>query len=722
MAEPTRVPVPIRFGPFEVTPDSGELRKNGALLKLSGQAIQVLRTLLERPGQIVTREELQQRLWPGASFGDFEHGLNAAVKRLREVLGDSAIEPRLIETVPRRGYRFIGTLEARDGGSRIVEPEKIPQSEKRNWGIGVKVTLLLMIVSLTLAILLFRTRPNSRPIKIVQLTSLRGFEFAPSFSPDGTQIVFTAGQIAYATPETDNNDYAQIYLKAIGDERVVRLTEPPASSSQPQWSPDGATIAYNHWAQVGTEKYERAIFLMTPLGGAKRKLREISGSWDGISSWSADSQLLAYDDKPIGERSGIFLVPISGNPVRRLTTAPEDMFDGCPAFSPDGQQIAFVRNTDDGGKAVIYVVSLSGGEPRRVTSFDEIGRLGWTGDGKRIIFTAYGFGLYSVPAIGGQPERLQFMSSDASDLAISAKGDKLAYVTSFIDSNIWRVPRNGKLAPTRVISSTRFDMQANFSPDGRKLAFASDRDGSIAVWVCNADGTDPIRFSRERGATPEWSPDGKYIVFDTDEYGHWTIIVGHSDGSGENRLGENGFDRRAPSWSADGKWFYFTSNRSGKWEIWKASFPGNQAVQLTHNGGFYAQESRNGKYVYYQKMRGNNRNAADLALLPEIWRIPSSGGPEELVFSVNERTQSFPSWTWFWRVVEDGIYFVDNTAQPRPVLRFYDFSARKSRTLRQLERKPSGAPGIGVSPDRQTFLITGVDDAGSDLMLVENFR
>jgi DNA-binding winged helix-turn-helix (wHTH) protein len=107
MPERSHAPVSVRFGAFEVSPDSGELRKHGVRLKLSGQAIQVLLILLETPGQLVTREELQQKLWPGASFGDFEHGLNAAVNRLREGLGDSATEPKFIETVPRRGYRFI---------------------------------------------------------------------------------------------------------------------------------------------------------------------------------------------------------------------------------------------------------------------------------------------------------------------------------------------------------------------------------------------------------------------------------------------------------------------------------------------------------------------------------------------------------------------------------------------------------------------------------------
>lgn len=102
----------IRFGPFELRLEAGELYKEGIRLKLAGQAIEVLRMLLERPGRLVTREELQKKLWSEAEFGDFEHGLNAAVNKLRESLADSATEPKYIETVPRRGYRFIGRDQA----------------------------------------------------------------------------------------------------------------------------------------------------------------------------------------------------------------------------------------------------------------------------------------------------------------------------------------------------------------------------------------------------------------------------------------------------------------------------------------------------------------------------------------------------------------------------------------------------------------------------------
>src|SRR5262249_22289378 len=117
----------IRFATFEVDLQAQELHKAGLRLKLSGQPFQVLAILLERPGTVVTREELQKRLWP-ATFVDVDHNLNTAVNRIREVLGDSAESPRFVETLPRRGYRFIAPLNGSGGaGVAAVSPSNEPQ-------------------------------------------------------------------------------------------------------------------------------------------------------------------------------------------------------------------------------------------------------------------------------------------------------------------------------------------------------------------------------------------------------------------------------------------------------------------------------------------------------------------------------------------------------------------------------------------------------------------
>src|SRR4029453_2819705 len=119
----------VRFGPFQLDLRTGELRKAGARINLPEQPLQVLKALLDRPGDLVTREELRQRLWPAETFVDFEHGLNAAVRRLRDALGDSADVPRFVETLPRRGYRFIAAVTAPPGAADPTPP--VPEIEDR---------------------------------------------------------------------------------------------------------------------------------------------------------------------------------------------------------------------------------------------------------------------------------------------------------------------------------------------------------------------------------------------------------------------------------------------------------------------------------------------------------------------------------------------------------------------------------------------------------------
>ena len=135
--QPARTPT-LAFGPFEYDPASGELSKHGYRVKLSSQPREILDALLERPGALVAREELRERLWPGAVAGDFEHGLNAAVNKLRQALGDSVDQPRYVETLPGRGYRFIAPMQGTVAPVREIPPMPVlhfePKREShRSW-------------------------------------------------------------------------------------------------------------------------------------------------------------------------------------------------------------------------------------------------------------------------------------------------------------------------------------------------------------------------------------------------------------------------------------------------------------------------------------------------------------------------------------------------------------------------------------------------------------
>src|SRR5947209_2328622 len=184
----------MRFGRFEFVERTGELLKDGVSLKLTGQALQLFAILLERAGEMVTREELQQRLWPHDSFGDFDHKINAAVNRMRQVLGDSAESPQYIETLPRRGYRFIAVPEPEQQSSPQPHPAVPKPKPKPTFPFKTAALIALPLLVLLVVAGFWRLRresPRARDpesFKVMPITSLPGGEYHPAFSPDGTRI------------------------------------------------------------------------------------------------------------------------------------------------------------------------------------------------------------------------------------------------------------------------------------------------------------------------------------------------------------------------------------------------------------------------------------------------------------------------------------------------------------------------------------------------------
>jgi Tol biopolymer transport system component len=362
------------------------------------------------------------------------------------------------------------------------------------------------------------------------------------------------------------------------------------------------------------------------------------------------------------------------------------------------------------------------GQPTQLTFENQpIHGLAWTDDGRDIVFasTLRGIaGLWRIPAAGGEPEPLAGVGGNAIDVTVAPRGQRrLAYVQDQLHWQIWRFRRPGtpeeRPTPTQLLPSFRSTYgPAQYSPDGKRIAFLSDRSGNQEIYVCDSDGRNPVQVpsAGSGGAnTPRWSPDGQYIAFQPNRTGPRPIFVvgAGMDRDQPRRLTSGTFDDREASWSRDGQWVYFSSNRSGKFEIWKVPAQGGEPTQVTKGGGESCFESADGKSLYYYSARKTR----------DIWKISLAGGEEEHVLAMPK------GGTWRdWALTNEGIYFLDPDATPEATIQLFDFASRRATLIARLEKKPSEALYCcEFSPDGQWILFVK-RIRSSNIMLVENFR
>ncbi len=547
------------------------LSREGAPVALTPKAFDVLVALLERPGHLISKEELLQRVWPDTFVEESNLAYN--VFALRKALGDTAEDSQYIETVPKKGYRFKASVIAENppvtsypasesapsqsrppsgGGPRshpthtilpfphaptrsqaalerkaepepgaAAEPLAAPDRDSsgrgsvgRYWAWTVAATV---VVAGGLAVLQRRgPPPDAAPPRGVPLTALPGSVRAPSLSPDGTYVVFS-----WNGPGRDNPD---LYVQQIGvTAPPFRLTSDPANDYSPSWSPDGRTIAFLRRVPASGKS---ELLRIAPLGGPERKVTEIQPRLASFRSatlaWCPDSSCLLVTDS-LGADKPDALIRISlETGERRQVTHPQGLVrDADPAISPDGRFLVFRRDTTPAG-GEFYRVSLTDGmnfegDPVRLTAALNAGKPAWIPDSVEIVFPGRG-GLWSLDALaGGTPRRLPFVGQDGTAAVLSrlpGGGRRLVYPRGFGDTNVWRVETPGPGAPaaarpTHAIVSTRNDLTPSLTPDGRRVVFLSDRSGEHEFWVSDADGSNAFQLTSMAilPGFPRWSPD-----------------------------------------------------------------------------------------------------------------------------------------------------------------------------------------------------------------------
>ena len=618
---------------------------------------------------------------------------------------------RCLRKSPSRRYQTMADLKVtlEDIQEESVSGEESPAIRKgwsRGWSRAWAVVLTVVLAA---AIFAWRAWFSTRPaeaFRATALTTFAGVERYPSFSPDGNHVTFT-----WDGPKQDNPD---IYVQQIGSGEPLRLTTDPHNDYNPVWSPDGRWIAFLRELSPGRSD----VRLIAPLGGVERVVTEIRKG-EGFPSppymtWCPESNCLVATDYDSATVGPLFVISLETG-EKRMLTHPASSSDIHPAISPDGRSLAFRRHT---GSSIgeLYWARLGKGmvvaeEPRRLTAVElDASQPAWMPAGNQILFSSKG-ALWRLAVPGdGPPSRLPFVGDDGWMPAVSrpqpGRPPRLVYVRSFQDFNIWRIDTSSAdasaLSSRKVaIASTRVDQTPSFSPDGRRVAFASNRSGNLEIWLANLDGSNAVQLTSMgvSSNSPAWSPDGRLIAFHSNLEATWRVFLVPAAGGKPRPVAPNGW----PSFSLDSKWVYFGSARSGVWQIWKVPASGGDATQVTRDGGNAAKESPDGRFIYYTR-------AGDGMF--SLWRMPASGGQSIKVLEGIARETDFA-------VVEKGIYFVSN-ADGENRLEFFDFAAGKSTLVAGNLGKT--VPGLTASPDGRTVLYSRLDSSVDDLMLVENFR
>jgi len=640
-------------------------------------------------------------------------------KSVAELSGDvprdlEKIIARCLRKDPERRFQHMSDvrvalleLKEESESGRIPAPVAASRKPRRVWPYAVTAGVVVA-AGLVFAL---RTRGGApvpdAALRAVPVTSYSGPQGAPTFSPDGNQIAFPWNG--------DQGDVTHIYVKLIGTDTPLQLTFAKESDSAPAWAPNGKSIAFLR---------RGGIYSISPIRGAERRIAELGVANGMRLNWSQDSKwLVASGREAPGQPSRVFAISVESGDKRPLALGgAADIF--APALSPDSRQLAFLRVSAD-SLYELDSVELDEhlqprGDPRKLPTPPTASpntSVAWTTDSQRILFA--GGGLWMVSAAGKAPARELALSADRLSFpAVSPQGNRLALQRTYNDVNVWRIAISG---PAKVGEASAFlvsphtdrAVEHSYSPDQRKVAFESNRSGSTSVWVADADGSNPTLLYGGAGylsGSPSWSPDSRWIAFDTRKDNNAEIYVISADGGAPRRLTDHPADDVVPCWSHDGEWIYFTSNRSGSFEIFKMRAAGGEATQITHHGAWTPHASPDGKFLYYTRYRtGMLLSTAEPS---PLLRVRVEGGEEtQILDSVYPRE---------WTLAPNGIWYMTPIGPSQSELRFFDATSGKTNVAATIA-KPV-IIGLSISPDARYLLYNQNDHAGTEILLVENFR
>jgi Tol biopolymer transport system component/DNA-binding winged helix-turn-helix (wHTH) protein len=505
----------VRFGVFEADLQTGELRKNGVEVPLQDQPFQVCAILLENSGKLVTREELRRRVWPEDTFVDFDHALNTAITKIRVALGDEADNPRFVETMPRRGYRFIVPVNVPSskaptpGGPAIeaAQEEAVKPSSFRRW-----MPIAFLSVAAIAALLWALWRHPSRSTEVIErkltANSLENGVKSAAVSPDGKFLAYS--------------DNTGLYLKEIHTGETHRVTLPQNFSTEVNdWFPDGSHLLVHHEEQPG----KQSLWSVSIFGGSPRLLTD-DGSLGAISP---DGTRIAFHRGGFGQEEWVMR---SDGTDQVKVAAAKPSWVGGPTWSPDGNRIAYIRDTET-YNARVTAVEVNDWRRGSAQTFFSDNRLGpslhWLPDGRLVYVMGddidhHGASIWTIPfPPSGKPAEPPKRVTRGVGWIWQLGASHDSKVLTFLRENSVSSAYLADLAPdgTQLLAHRRLTLDENenepfaWTPDGKAVLFSSDRTGTSAIFKQASDQplAESLTTSAEQLKQPRVTPDGSEILY-----------------------------------------------------------------------------------------------------------------------------------------------------------------------------------------------------------------
>jgi Tol biopolymer transport system component/DNA-binding winged helix-turn-helix (wHTH) protein len=744
----------LRFGVFELDPKAGELRKKGMKVRLQGQPIDILVLLLQRPGEIVTREDLQKELWPADTFVDFEQGLNNAMKRLRAALDDDAERPHFIETLPRRGYRFIAPVEGAGVGKLPVEalngsgPIHV---SKRPWTLRFAILFGGSVLLLGTAFFTHTLRKVSEPPRQRTLTRITfddGLQSEPTWSPDGRYIAYSS----------DRGGKFDVWVQQVSGGDPIQITKGPGHHWQPDWSPDGKYIAYR------SEEGDGGIYVVPALGGAglERKI----ASFGYYPQWSPNSQQVLFQTQftVTGHWNRFYVAHLDGSAPREVLAdfiAQNKLSAASAVWYPDGKRLT-VWVGDLSPSPSFWTVPIAGGPgikleiapvvQKKLAEASGEGEAGeqlgdysftWSPSGDVIYFERGYRGARNIWKMTVAPEtmratgidRLTTGSGPDAAVAVSTDGRRLAFTAKSQRIRTWLFPFDATRGHITgggeaITSPGRLSVEPTLSRDGTKVAFfvphgesrgLSYLDVRNEVWVKSlVDGSEvPVISDDYSRWYPQWSPDGKQLAYERRNRGtnERQLMLWSNQSHEEKPMGSN---LLVWDWSPDGKWLL--SAAQGIWLVPVAAAPHAETVaqRIVYDPAYYFYQphfSPDGRWIVFEAIADSpNLEAA-------LYVVPTSGGPWTRITD-NKHWDDKPRWSPDGRT----IYFVSRRGGFFNVWGIhFDPTAGKSVgqpfQVSKFESPrlmiPRWIPPVGLSLTEDKLVLTMAEESGS-IWVLEN--